>query len=35
MPRMFLIPLGIMFLVSTALNILRSYLRQVFRPGGW
>ncbi len=35
MPRMFLIPLGIMFLVSNTLNILRSYLRQSFRLSGW
>ena len=34
MPRIFLIPLGIMFLVSTTLNALRSSLRQGFRSRG-
>ena len=34
MSRFYLIPLGLLFLVSTTLSSFRNSLRQVFRAGG-
>jgi hypothetical protein len=34
MPKYFLLPLGLLFLVTTTLSSFRNSLRQVFHPDG-
>lgn len=34
MPKIYLIPLGIMFLISTTLTTFRSFLSRALRAGG-